>query len=193
VARNGNLFAWGHDPFGQVGDGTNGTDIFGPVQVCAAGQTAPCTEFLGSIIATAAGAFHSLALDTFDNVWAWGNNDFGQLGTDLSAGVRGSSVPVRNTALFAQVNQHGRPPIQAIAAGNNHSLALDSGSSVWGWGHNGFGQLGLGSSEPIETFASPILSLRGKGIRAIAAGGDQSFALDSEYNVWAWGRMTVGN
>jgi alpha-tubulin suppressor-like RCC1 family protein len=192
VARDGNLFAWGHDSFGQVGDGHGDTDVFGPVQVCAAGQTAPCSEFLGSIIATAAGAFHSLALDNFGNVWAWGFNDFGELGSDLGGGALASGVPVRNNALFAQVNQHGRPPIRAIAAGNNHSLAQDSDSSVWGWGNNTFGQLGLGSNERSVTFASPILSLRGMGIKAIAAGGDHSFALDSENNVWAWGANDRG-
>jgi alpha-tubulin suppressor-like RCC1 family protein len=192
VARNGNLFAWGHDPFGQVGDGTGGTDVFGPVQVCAAGQTAPCTEFLGSIIAAAAGLSHSLALDNFGNVWAWGKNDFGQLGSELSGGATGSSVPIRNNALFAQVNQHGRPPISAIAAGNNHNLARDSGLFVWAWGDNSFGQLGIGSNLPSVTFASPILSLQGKQITAIAAGGDQSFALDIEGNAWGWGRNDHG-
>src|SRR5262245_3773799 len=35
VTRDGNLFAWGHDTFGQVGDGRGGTDVFAPVQVCA--------------------------------------------------------------------------------------------------------------------------------------------------------------
>ena len=192
VAMNGNLFAWGHDPFGQVGDGRGFTDVFGPVQVCAAGQTAPCTEFLGGIIVAAAGASHSLALDNFDNVSAWGHNDFAQLGVDLGGGIGFSAIPIRNNALYAQVNQHGRPPIRAIAAGNNHSLARDSGSFVWGWGDNSFGQLGLGSNEPSVTFAAPILSLQDKQITAIAAGGDQSFALDIDGNVWAWGRNDFG-
>src|SRR5262245_46374091 len=168
VARDGNLFAWGHNAFGQVGDGHSGTEVFGPVQVCAAGQTAPCTEFLGTIIATAAGGLHSLAIDTFGNVRAWGFDDSGQLGVNLGAGTSFSAIPIRNDALFAQVNQHGRPPIRAIAAGNNHSLARDSGSGVWAWGDNGFGQLGLGSNEPSVTFASPILSLQDKHITAIA-------------------------
>jgi alpha-tubulin suppressor-like RCC1 family protein len=192
VARNGNLFAWGHDSFGQVGDGRGFTDVFGPVQPCAAGQTAPCTEFLGTIIATAAGGVHSLALDTFDNVWAWGNNDSAQLGVNLGGGISFSAIPIRNDALLAQVNQHGRPPIRAIAAGNNHSLARDSGSFVWAWGDNRLGQLGLGTNETSVTFASPILFLQEKEIRAIAAGGNQSFALDSEGNVWAWGANDRG-
>jgi alpha-tubulin suppressor-like RCC1 family protein len=41
----------------------------------------------------AAGLSHSLALDDFGNVWAWGNNDLGQLGSELSGGATGSSVP----------------------------------------------------------------------------------------------------
>src|SRR5262249_51843432 len=146
VARDGNLFAWGHDSFGQAGDGRGFTDVFGPVQVCAAGQTAPCTEFLGSIIATAAGGVPGVAPDAFGNVWAWGNNDDGQLGVNLGGGINFAAIPIRNDALFAQVNQHGRPPIRAIAAGNNHSLARDSGSFVWAWGDSRFGQLGLGTN-----------------------------------------------
>jgi alpha-tubulin suppressor-like RCC1 family protein len=182
-----NLWAWGYNEFGQVGDGLFGKNVFGPIQVCESGQTAPCTRFLGNVIATAAGELHSLGLDTLDNVWAWGNNDFGQLGSDLGSGVRGASFPVRNAALFAQVNQHGRPPITAIAAGGNHSLALDSAGVVWAWGRNDLGQLGLGSDAPFITFASPILSLQGTTIVAIAAGGDHTLALDRQGNVWAWG------
>src|SRR5262249_37756514 len=100
VASDGKLFAWGHDSDGQVGEGQSADSVFGPVQVCAAGQTAPCTQFLDSIIAAAAGIFHSLALDGFSNVWAWGNNDFGQLGADLGGGARASLVPIRNNALL---------------------------------------------------------------------------------------------
>jgi alpha-tubulin suppressor-like RCC1 family protein len=189
--RNGNLWGWGHNTFGQVGDGRGGADVFGPVQVCGEGQIAPCTQFLGSVIATAAGRFHSLALDSSGNVWAWGDNEFGQLGSNLSGNVRSSAVPVRNDALFAQVNQHGQPPIKAIASGNDHNLALDSGGGLWAWGLNHSGQLGLGSNGN-SIIASPILSLREMGIKAIAAGGDQSFALDGENNVWAWGSNNRG-
>jgi alpha-tubulin suppressor-like RCC1 family protein len=185
--RNRNLWAWGHNVFGQVGNGRGGIDVFGPVQVCGAGQTTPCTQFLGNVIATAAGELHSLGLDSFGNVWAWGNNDLGQLGSDLGSGVRAASVPVRNTALFAQVDQHGRPPITAIAAGSNHSLALDSAGLVWAWGSNDFGQLGLGSDEAFITVAAPILSLHGTPITAIAAGGNHTLALDWQGNVWVWG------
>jgi alpha-tubulin suppressor-like RCC1 family protein len=140
----------------------------------------------------AAGQRHSLALDTLGNVWAWGNNDRGQIGSDLANGALDALVPVRNTPLFAQVNQHSSPPIRAIAAGSDHSLALDSAGVVWAWGSNDSGQLGLGSGESFITVASPILSLRGRTsiattITAIAAGGDHSLALDSLGNVWAWG------
>jgi len=188
VDRNRNLWAWGHDLFGQVGDGHGGTDVFSPVRVCAGGQAAPCTQFLGSVTAMAAGGLHSVALDILGNVWAWGDNQSGQLGSDATV----TAVPIWNVALFAQVNQHGRPPITAIAAGENHSLALDSGGVVWAWGSNSFGQLGVGSNDSQITFASAIRSLQGTTITAIAAGSGHSLALDSQGNVWAWGDNQVG-
>jgi len=188
VDRNRNLWAWGHDLHGQVGDGHGGTDIFSPVRVCAGGEAAPCTQFLGSVTAMAAGGSHSLALDILGNVWAWGDNEFGQLGSDATVTV----VPIWNVALFAQVNQHGRPPITGIAAGENHSLALDSGGVVWAWGSNGFGQLGVGSNDSHITVASALLSLHGTTITAIAAGSGHSLALDSQGHVWAWGDNHVG-
>ncbi len=71
--RNRNVWAWGRNIFGQVGNGVISNAVFGPVQVCAPGQTAaPCTEFLSNISAIAAGGRHSLAVDIDSSVWAWG-------------------------------------------------------------------------------------------------------------------------
>jgi alpha-tubulin suppressor-like RCC1 family protein len=116
-------WGWGLNTFGEVGNGQGGVDIFLPAQVCGTGQTAQCTQFIENIDAVAAGGFHSLALDGFGTVWGWGLNQSGQVGT--SSGP--TAVPVRNNALFAQLHQQpGAPVATAIAAGSNHSLALDS-------------------------------------------------------------------
>lgn len=189
VDRNRNVWAWGYNIYGQVGDGGSGsTAVFGPVKVCAAGQTAPCSQFLSDITAVAAGGLHSLALDIHSNVWAWGYNAFGQLGSN----VPNTALPVRNNALFAQLHQlPGPPSVKAIAAGAHHSLALDSRGVVWAWGYNWFGQLGLGHYKGI-VFALPIAFPEGEVIIAIAAGAYHSLALDSAGNVWAWGTNANG-
>ena len=72
-------------------------------------------------------------LDSAGNVWAWGDGYYGQLG-DGANNSRSSGVE--------QIN--GLTNITAIAAGNNHSLALDSGGILWSWGRDNVGQLGCG-------------------------------------------------
>jgi alpha-tubulin suppressor-like RCC1 family protein len=174
--------------FGEVGNGQNGTSIFVPDQVCGTGQTAPCTQFIDSVSAVAAGGFHSLAVDGIGTVWGWGLNQSGQVGTTAAV----TTAPVRNTPLFAQLHQQpGSPVATAVAAGANHSLALDSRGVVWGWGDNGFGQLGNGTfSYPMDgapyiawaiTFPEAVI------IVAIACGARHSLALDNNGFVWAWG------
>ena len=198
VDRNQNLWAWGLDTFGEVGDGGGGS-VLQPVQVCDAGQAAPCTAFLGGITATSAGGFHSLALDIFGNVWGWGYNDWAQVGgtcTLMDIGIcspRAVPVPVRNNALFAQLHQAcGLPIATAVAAGGLHSLALDACGVVWAWGLNSSGEAGINSTDGIVRFATPSVFPAGTRITAIAAGGDHSLALDSQGNVWAWGNNDRG-
>ncbi|HXJ81580.1 MAG TPA: hypothetical protein VMS64_23220 [Candidatus Methylomirabilis sp.] len=202
VDRNQNLWAWGYDVWGEVGDGKgcvgNVCVVFSPVRVCDEGQTAPCTQFLRGVTATAAGGYHSLALDVFGNVWAWGNNDFAQVGSGctLQSGIcspRAYVAPVRNNALFAQLHQTCSLPIAtAIAAGTSHSLALDACGVVWAWGLNSSGQLGINSNDGFELFATPSAFRLGTTIIAIAAGGDHSLALDKQGHLWAWGDNSHG-
>lgn len=79
---NGNVWSWGGNSRGQLGDGTT-TASTTPVKVCATGETAPCSNVLSNVIGiTNSSIFstHSLARDDSNNVWAWGSNDNGELG-----------------------------------------------------------------------------------------------------------------
>jgi alpha-tubulin suppressor-like RCC1 family protein len=184
-------FGWGFNSAGQVGNGQFGVDSFIPAQVCGTGQASPCTQFIESVVAVAAGGFHSLALDSFGTVWGWGFNQSGQVG--VSSGP--VNVPVRNTPLFAQLHQQpGAPVITAIAAGSNHSLALDSRGVVWAWGDNSSGQLGIGSF-PLGTppfIATPVTFPETVKVTAIAAGGRHTLAIDSNGTLWTWGFNQFG-
>jgi alpha-tubulin suppressor-like RCC1 family protein len=202
VGRNQSLFGWGFNLFGQVGSGQGGNNVFQPVQVCAAAES-PCTHFLGGITSTAAGGFHSLALDTIGQVFAWGGNDFAQLGTVCTPNFgicseRAIAAPTRNNALFAQLHQNCPLPMAtAIAAGAFHSLALDACGVVWAWGLNTSGQLGIKSNGidptgPFVLVATPSGFPQGTTITAIAAGGDHSLALDNQGHIWAWGANDHG-
>src|SRR5205823_11853263 len=94
---------------------------------------------LAGVTAVAAGAAHSVALQSDGTVWAWGDNSAGQLGT---VGPRPRTQPVRVRGLH---------DVTAIASGvGYHTLALDKDGGVWTWGANQLGQLGNG------TVCSPV-------------------------------------
>jgi len=69
---DGNAWAWGYDGYGQLGDAGSNSDQDAPVAVAMPDGV--------SFTAIAAGFYHSLALDTNGNAWAWGHDGYGQLG-----------------------------------------------------------------------------------------------------------------
>jgi alpha-tubulin suppressor-like RCC1 family protein len=125
LKNDGTVWAWGDNGFGQLGNGTNIVKSNVPVQVSS----------LTGVIAIAAGAYHSLALKNDGTVWAWGYNNYGQLGN--GSNIFYSNVPVQVSSLTGVI---------AVAAmGSSHSLALKNDGTVWAWGANGSGQLGIGN------------------------------------------------
>ncbi|WNG38333.1 hypothetical protein F0U61_35150 [Archangium violaceum] len=164
LAGNSNVFA-------QTSDGKRwgwGYDYFG--QVGAASGSSPggysvpveLQPSLSTTVGFDGGALHTLFLLNDGSVIRRGLDNFGQVGSFSISGT-------------------------AIAAGTLHSVVLKSDGTVWGWGDNRNGQLGDG------TYASPryapvqVTGLSGVTIKAIAAGGDNTYALDSNGDVWAWG------
>jgi hypothetical protein len=74
----------------------------------------------------------------------------------------------------------------AIAAGQNHSLALKSNGEVWAWGANNVGQLGGATTNAISS-TTPVQIPGLSEIIAIATHSDHSLALKKDGTVWAWG------
>lgn len=71
-----------------------------------------------------------------------------------------------------------------IAAGCDHSLALDSNGNMWAWGVNSFGQLGDGTL--VDSHA-PVRVGSDVTFTRILAMATRSVAVDSDGRVWAWG------
>ena len=183
VNSNGDLYSWGWNGQGQLGNGTN-TDSNVPLPVRTAG-----TPMAGKKIVhvSTGGNFYkgsSLALSSEGKVYSWGANDQGQLGNGTATD---SNLPVL-------VKTEGTPmagkKIIQTAIGVTHSMALDSEGKVYSWGENVNGLLGTGDAIPtlspvlVETWRTPM---EGKKIVQISAGGAHSMALDSEGNIYAWG------
>ena len=122
---DGSLWCWGHNPSGQLGDGST-TDKSSPIEVIALGN---------AVVAFAAGAQHTCARSVDGSLACWGANEFGELGDGTTTGT---SSPVEVTALGNAVT--------TVAAGAMHTCARKSDGSLWCWGYDAFGQLGDGST-----------------------------------------------
>src|SRR5262249_41518896 len=111
-------------------------------------RTTPAA-FLGSlssgVTAIAAGARHNLAVKN-GNVYAWGTNTLGVLGDPT---VSGSSPTL--------IDPTDLTGIGAVAAGIDSSYALSSDGSLWVWGSNQFGELGLGGGQSYYTTPQHLL------------------------------------
>ena len=161
LQANGTVWAWGNNAYGELGNGTITNYNSTPVQVTG----------LTNVVAVGAGQFYSMALESNGTVWAWGINNYGQLGNGSTSN---SSTPVQVSGLSG---------VTAIAVGYYHSLAV-SGGAVWAWGYNAFGQLGNGNTTNSST---PVQVSGLTGVVAVAGGNYHSVALESNGTVWDWG------
>jgi alpha-tubulin suppressor-like RCC1 family protein len=167
LRSDGTVWAWGGNQSGQLGDGTK-VNRSAPVQVPG----------LANIIQVVAGARHSAALAKDGTIWVWGSNEFGQLGG--GAAIADSSTPIALAGL-SQVLE--------LVSGRQFLLALKADGTVWAWGDNHAGQLGVGTT---TTVTLPQLNPTLSGIKALAAGNNHAVALDDSGTVWVWGANDSG-
>jgi alpha-tubulin suppressor-like RCC1 family protein len=187
LTSSGQLYTFGENRFGQLGRAANaGSENANPVPapVVLPGAT-------GIPVEIAAGAEHSLALTSSGQLYAFGDNRFGQLGSPTNTGSDSANATPARVTLPGAVGQ-----LAQIAAGLDHSLALTSAGELYAFGDNVFGQLGSAanseSSSPNPTPARVALPGAGGAVRAIAAGGSHSLALTTSGELYAFGENDFG-
>jgi autotransporter-associated beta strand protein len=176
----GTLYAWGANDRGQLGVGDN----FERTQPAAVSRVSGA--LLGKTVTQAsASTAHSMAV-AGGTAFAWGRNASGELG-DGTQTDRNVPVAVTGGSLAGKT-------VKMVAAGENHSLALDTDGNLYGWGGNLSGQLGRTASSAVQTTPVRISSgsLAGKAVVAIAAGANHSIALTADGLLIAWGNNANG-
>ncbi|WP_060905435.1 RCC1 domain-containing protein [Streptomyces scabiei] len=177
LLKNGTLESWGDNTYGQLGDGTVKARSF-PAAVAG----------LNGVKSLAVGCNHALALKN-GRVWAWGRNDSGQLGDGTTS--------AKDTGYGKPVAVQGPDKVKAIAAGCNFSMALTQDGTVWTWGADAGGQLGIGGT-PGGTPTVPahrntpqqVSGLR--EVTALAPGLTHAAVLTAGGTVKAWGTNASG-
>jgi alpha-tubulin suppressor-like RCC1 family protein len=188
IRSGGSLFAWGGNYWGQLGLGDYGygTNRSSPVQVGTSSWTA-----------VSAGAKHSLAIRSGGSLFAWGNNETGQLGLNTSGYGTNRSSPVQVGTSSWTAIAAGDAPAGFGSFGNQHSLAIKSDGGLFAWGYNSSGQLGISSdasqSSPVQVGGNPkneLSSISNVGTSswtAVSAGRQHSLAIRSGGSLFAWG------
>ena len=164
LKSDGTVWAWGSNSKGQLGIG--GSSLTVPAQIPG----------ISNIAIIEAGYNHSLAISQSGQVWAWGDNSAGQLGRDTTATP--SNVPGRVTGLA---------DVKSIAAGYDFSLALTSDGSLYSWGGNSYGQLGIGSTTGVST-PSKVANT----YKSIAAGYYHCIGITQDGKIYTWGGNEKG-
>ena len=177
LKSDGTLWSWGYNiafnAFALLGDSST-INRSSPVQV-------PGTQWAE----ISASISHSMARKSDGTLWVWGSNGFGQLGTNsiLPGSLCGVSSPVQVPG--TQWTQ--------IAAACGRSLARKSDGTLWTWGSNLIGQLGLNDtvsrSSPVQI---PGTQWTGIFANPLTSGSRYSFATKSDGTLWAWGENYNG-
>ena len=161
LCSDGTLVAWGENNDGQLGNNST-TNSSVPVAVTTAG-----TALAGkTVIAVAAGQFHSMALCSDGTVVSWGYNANGQLGNNSTTQSNVAVVvPTAGTALAGKT-------VTGLSAGFYHSVATCSDGTIATWGYNVNGQLGNSSTTqsnvPVAVSTSPLAV--GESLMQVAGG-----------------------
>lgn len=128
VKKDGSLWTWGRNDYGQLGDGTH-TNRSNPVKI------------LEDIIQVSLGARHGAAVDRKHNLWTWGENSFGQL-------CRGNCKDAAEPIKVAE-------NVKKVSLGYSHTGYITTDNQLWMAGFNGkYGSLGDGR---IENRNRPVL------------------------------------
>lgn len=165
VKEDGTLWAWGNNHYGQIGTDTQGSYIVVPTQI---GTDTNWKE-------AAAGYWGSMAIKTDGSLWSWGSNAYGYLGNGQAT-----------TYLTATPEQVGtQTDWKSIAGRHRHCVAIKNNGTLWAWGYNNFGQLGVGSQG--TDIHTPVQIGNANDWKWIENGEEFSYALKNNNTLWVWG------
>lgn len=166
VKNNGQIYTWGSYNYPEWNQGFFIDDH--PVMVA---------NLIG-IVKLAAGGVHNLAIKTDGSLWAWGRNAWGELGDGMP------TESMRATPLRLGTENNWT----SVAAGRYHSFALKTNGTLWAWGNNAFGQLGIG---PGNSYV-PMQIGTDNNWKSVAAGITYGVALKTDGSLWSWGSNYFG-
>jgi hypothetical protein len=172
LTRNGEVYAWGSNNWGQIGSGSVKLNQPIPKKVMGLQNE--------KIIAISCGGYHSLALTETGFVFSWGCNEKGQTGTGRG---EASKIPI-----LIQVGNDTAENLvfMNLCAGLEHSFLLTEKGVIYSFGNNDFGQLRFRSEYQTAVHKKLLHSSKFKGLKSYLS-RDILIALSNEDVFYVWG------
>lgn len=184
VRADGTTWCWslpgGANNNGQLGNATTSASAI-PVQVVTDGVGTPLT----GTSKVFAGGSTSCAIDGSGALWCWGRGAAGMLGSGGTSDLAVATA-VKNDAGGTQFSG-----VAEVAIGGNHVCARKTDNTVWCWGGNGSGQLGVNSASATIPYPTQVTDLFATTTN-ISADADVSCARTMDGSVWCWGSNLSG-
>ena len=177
---SGVLRVWGDNTYNQLGLGDAANNQYSlPQQL---GFASNWVEVATS--SRVSGPRSSAAILDTGVLFAWGANDVGQLGLGFVNNPNG-------TTFFSTPQQVGTESWSKISGGDGFFIAIRSDGTLWSWGENTYGQLGLGDT---TNRTSPTQVGAASNWVAVKAAdfGASVFGIRSDGTLWSWGRNNIG-
>jgi alpha-tubulin suppressor-like RCC1 family protein len=165
------LYAWGQNNNGALGLG-NLTNYSSPKQVGS----------LTAWLVITSGYNYVVSIKTDGTLWAWGKNNYGQLGT---GNITNYSSPIQVGALTTWSK------VSASKNASNWTMAIKTDGTLWSWGYNSYGGLGLGN---ITKYSSPkqVGALTNWSQISGAKSGSFVASIKTDGTLWSWGVNNYG-
>jgi alpha-tubulin suppressor-like RCC1 family protein len=173
LSQDGRVYTWGRNEYGTLGVSENDVS-----ERTSPGEVAGLT----GVVRLASCRRAEAALREDGTVWMWGQETQGVLGRGATGARLDDSVSY-TFPIPAQVV--GLSAVTEIACGAGHMLALQADGTVWSWGSNRRGQLGLGDDEPRGTPVRVSLPSAATAIGAVDEGSWARLA-DGTWRMWGW-------
>ena len=172
LMSNGTVRVWGTDRKGEMGQGTTGVWSYSPIAVPG----------LSNVVSVSADFQEPEALKSDGTIWMWGWNNLGQLGIGTATDT---NIPMQVLNLTNM--------IFAGATGDRNNCAIRADHTVWTWGRNYNGQLGIGTADQDQHAVPVQVPSFGHGDVVLVQTPDwHSLALESDGTLWSWGANDHG-
>ncbi len=174
----GNMTSFVADAWGDIlGAGLNASGQLG--EASSSGANVTSFSSVGGVGMQIAAGYNHVVLLYPGYLSLAGDNGYGELDNGST-----NAAPISYFASGAFQSAPTTDSYIAVAAGAEHSLAIDESGRLWGWGDNSQSELGDGAR---DSQLSPTLTAASLNLIQVAAGFKYSIGIDASGHVWGWG------